>query len=385
MIVLCAFINSLCSSQNIELISPDSTGLNRINLIQAEKATITGKISDNKGNPLMYASVFISNTTLGTTSNKNGEYEIKNVPFGYHKIIASFLGYESEMIPLDVKGISITQNLQLKEQTLAIDEVTIQSEKGKNKWKQNFKKFEKNFIGRSDHAPSCKIINPKVLLFHFDKESRILTAKARETLFIENFGLGYTIHFVLAKFELRRDGSCTYLGSAHFTPMIAENKSIAESWKTNRKRAYIGSLQHFLRTLTNESLVEEGFVVQSCSSMYPVEYEEDVDNILIGHRNPLGSELLVYPGRFQYERRFWFNNILHIAFTEEAESHAYGTTIDPRYTPKTFQQSWIRLLKEGTLFNNLGYLNDPESLIVHGYWAFERESEALPNDYYPED
>lgn len=369
----------------VSVSSVSGNGFNSINLQQTETATITGKISDSEGTPLMYATVFISNTTLGTTSNINGEYRLNNVPFGYHKIVASYVGYESKVIPLNVAKASLTQNVQLIEHAQKIDEVEIQDKKSKNRWKQNFKRFEKGFIGKSDNAPSCKIINPKALIFHYDKESGVLTAKARETLVIENYGLGYTINFVLEKFELQRVGTCTYTGSAHFTPMKTDNKSKAEFWKINRKYAYIGSVQHFLRALTNNSLVEEGFVVQSCSSMYPIENEKELDNILNRHPDPLNSELLIYPGRFDYERRFWFNNFLHVIFTEESESHAYGITRLPKYRLKTFQQSWIRLQKEDALFNTLGYLNDPESVIFHGYWAFERQSESLPDDYYPGD
>lgn len=380
--------------QDTEL-SPESTGFNRFGLQQAETATMTGIVSDSKGNPLMYASVFISNTTLGTITNEKGEYRIINVPLGYHKIVASYLGYESKVIPLHVNKLSMTQNLGLKEQAVKIDEVMIQAQKSRNRWKRNLKSFEKNFIGQSDNAASCKIINPKALIFHYDRETRVLTATAREPLVIENNGLGYTIHFVLKEFEMQREGTSIYLGSAQFTPMKAENKAIADFWKNNRKLAYRGSLQHFLRVLSNNTLEKEGFVVQSCRSMVPVEIEKELDNLSKRQQNPLGREFNISPVRFYsetvdhrkfyYENRLRFINILHVSFSEEPESYTYGAIRNPRYRLKSFQQSWVVLLQEEAIFNTLGYLNDPKSVKLHGYWAFEKFAEALPIDYYPVD
>lgn len=394
-IFLNVFIDSLYPAQEPEFLSPESNESNRLNLQQAETATITGNISDSKGNPLMYASVFISNTTLGTITNEKGEYRINNVPLGYHKIVVSYLGYESKVIPLHVNKISMTEDLELIEQLMKIDEVMIQAQKSRNKWKRNLKSFEKNFIGQSDNAASCKIINPKALIFHYNRETRVLTATAGEPLIVENHGLGYTIHFVLKEFEMQSGGSSIYLGSAQFTPMKADNKAIADFWKNNRKLAYRGSVQHFLRVLSDNRLEKEGFVVQSCRSMVPVEIEKELDNLSKRQQNPLGREFNISPVRFYsvtvdhrkfyYENRLQFINMLHVSFSKEPESYTYGAIINPRYRLKSFQQSWVELLQEEALFNTLGYLNDPTSVKLHGYWAFEKFSEALPIDYYPVD
>jgi hypothetical protein len=41
-------------------------------------AQIKGKVTDSKGNALPYASVTIEKTYIGTSTNENGEYEIKH-------------------------------------------------------------------------------------------------------------------------------------------------------------------------------------------------------------------------------------------------------------------------------------------------------------------
>jgi len=351
---------------------------------QNETATITGKITDTKGNPLIYASVFIANTTLGTISDEHGDYRLGHIPLGQHTIVASYVGYEFQKVSININMSLLNQDFQLKKATLEIDAVEVKDKKGRNKWKQNFKKFEKSFIGVSENASLCKITNPKVLIFHYSKETRILSAEAREPLVIENNGLGYTIHYTLEKFELHKNGLRMYLGSAQFTPMKTEYKGNIERWKKNREFAYKGSLHHFLKALAHDSLIKSGFVVQSVSSMNPTNNEKEVDCILNLHPDPVGKDIQVHTGRYYYERRLWFSNTLDIIYTNEAEGFAYGATMDPRYRLKSFQQSWIRLQKKDALFNIMGYLNDPNSIIVYGYWAFESMAEALPQDYEPD-
>ncbi len=351
---------------------------------QTEKATITGKITDTKGNALMYASVFIANTTLGTISDEHGDYRLSHIPLGQHTLVASYVGYEFQKISINVNKSILSQNLQLKKTSLEIDAVEVQDKKSRNKWKQNFKKFKKSFIGVSENASLCKIINPEALIFHYDKETRILSAKAREPLVIENNGLGYTIHYTLEKFELHKNGLRMYIGSAQFTPFETEDHGNPEEWKKNREFAYRGSLQHFLKVLAYDSLIKSGFVVQSVTSMNPANNEKEVDYIFKLHPEPVGKDIHVQTGRYYYERRFWFNNILDVIYTKEGEGFAYGATKFPKYRLKSFQQSWIRLQGKGALFNIMGYLNDPNSLIVYGYWAFESMAEALPQDYEPD-
>ena len=44
---------------------------------------------------LPYIHIFIENTGIGTVSNQNGEFEIKNVRLGYLKVSASFVGFST--------------------------------------------------------------------------------------------------------------------------------------------------------------------------------------------------------------------------------------------------------------------------------------------------
>ncbi|MCK4921077.1 MAG: TonB-dependent receptor, partial [Bacteroidales bacterium] len=59
--------------------------------------TIAGYVySQNTGEPLPFANIILQGTTIGSVSNINGQFIIKNVKEGNYKIIASYSGYLSE-------------------------------------------------------------------------------------------------------------------------------------------------------------------------------------------------------------------------------------------------------------------------------------------------
>lgn len=69
--------------------------------------TISGKVLNENGNPLIGASIQIQNTSIGTVSNEFGEYSLKtNLKPANYTIIASYMGYEKVE-----KVVNITDNL----------------------------------------------------------------------------------------------------------------------------------------------------------------------------------------------------------------------------------------------------------------------------------
>ncbi|WP_246615897.1 TonB-dependent receptor [Aquimarina litoralis] len=66
-----------------------------------ETGTIAGKLLDKEVNnqPLPFANIVVLGTTLGTSSDFDGNYEIPNVPAGTYTLEFSFTGYETLRIP----------------------------------------------------------------------------------------------------------------------------------------------------------------------------------------------------------------------------------------------------------------------------------------------
>ncbi len=93
------------------------------------KVTIKGKVTDEKGAPLLGASVFLNNNQ-GNITEEDGTFEIKDVEPGSYNITASFLGYESQTkfnIIIKSKG-NPTFNFSLKESSEELEEVVVSNQ-----------------------------------------------------------------------------------------------------------------------------------------------------------------------------------------------------------------------------------------------------------------
>ena len=82
---------------------------------------ISGKITSG-GDVLPYANIYLKKTKIGTSSNENGIYELKNIPKGNYTLIVSSIGYQTkfEKISLDsnqklIKNFSLSENNSLEE------------------------------------------------------------------------------------------------------------------------------------------------------------------------------------------------------------------------------------------------------------------------------
>ncbi len=68
-------------------------------------ATIKGNVKDvETGNPLWGANVVVEGTSLGSATDKNGNYEIQNVPLGTHKVKATYIGYKQAELTVNVQS-----------------------------------------------------------------------------------------------------------------------------------------------------------------------------------------------------------------------------------------------------------------------------------------
>lgn len=57
---------------------------------------VTGTVVDkNTKEPIAHVQVFVKGTTLGTTTDTNGNYSLKNIPAGQRTIVAKFVGYST--------------------------------------------------------------------------------------------------------------------------------------------------------------------------------------------------------------------------------------------------------------------------------------------------
>ncbi|MFT4684192.1 MAG: iron complex outermembrane receptor protein, partial [Flavobacteriales bacterium] len=86
---------------------------------------IQGIVTDSKNKPLEGVEVQAPDIHIGTTTDSNGYYELKNIPDGKVTIIISFLGYKESIHSLDFQNNLIELNSILEEDTFSLDEVLI--------------------------------------------------------------------------------------------------------------------------------------------------------------------------------------------------------------------------------------------------------------------
>ena len=88
------------------------------------QSTISGTVKDQKGEIIPGVSIYLKGTTKGTSSNFDGNYEIKNVDNGTYTIIASYIGFDNFKKEINVNG-KLTLNIVIKENAQSLDEIIV--------------------------------------------------------------------------------------------------------------------------------------------------------------------------------------------------------------------------------------------------------------------
>src|SRR5205085_1507341 len=106
------------------------------------------------------------------------------------------------------------------------------------------------------------IKNKEILKFYFSKKRNRLKVMAPEPLLIENNSLGYNIKYALDSFTHEYATQVSlYTGNPLFEEMVPANTDQQLKWQKARQEAYKGSILHFMRSVYNKQLKEEGFEI----------------------------------------------------------------------------------------------------------------------------
>ena len=85
---------------------------------------VSGLVTDDKGNILAYASIFIKGTTRGTTSNNQGKYFL-DLEEGNYTIVCQYVGYARQEKQVTIGTGAVTLNFQLSLQLTTMKEVVV--------------------------------------------------------------------------------------------------------------------------------------------------------------------------------------------------------------------------------------------------------------------
>ena len=229
-----------------------------ITIITNAQITIKGRVVNDKNNePVSGASVYINSTTIGTTTNSNGEFLINTTRQGFAELIISSVGYEFLIHKIELGKSDLKYLFRIKPKVEEMRNVLVLSPSMRQKW---LKKFKENFLGITTAAEKCTIENEDEILFEKGLKNDEMIAYSDVPLIITNKEFVYRIHFQLIQFYYNpAERRTSFIGFSRFEDL---KDKVTNRWEKNRRDYYYGSTAHFFDALIKNNLDEEDFAIR---------------------------------------------------------------------------------------------------------------------------
>lgn len=345
---------------------------------QNEGYTISGKVIDAASKiPMQAASVFAQNTTTGTVTDANGDFTLR-LPNGGYDLVITFTGYQTvsrRISTADAADKNIVIEVKQKENSME-DVVVKASNEVKDGWEVYGSFFLDNFIGKTNNSKNCTITNKEVLKFYFYKKRNRLKVLASAPIELENPALGYKIKYTLDSFvhEYGTDAGI-YTGYPYFEELSPRDSMQKISWQENRLKAYKGSMLHFMRSVYNRSLKEEGFEIQYVARSNEKDTAiklNDFYRALNYRKDDSSMQVDIVPN--QPDMAVLYSN-------EEPDPGYLAQNED---AAKAYELSVINIANgESIGIEQNGYFFDQNDITIAGYWTWDKVGDLVPYDYKP--
>jgi len=389
--------------------------------VNAQSIVIGRVINHADKTPISNASVFLSNTTIGNETANDGNFRLKSVKPGKYLIIVSVVGfktYNREIIVndyiLDLHDIELTPDIK------ALKEVSIHASPDQDR-EMYLRWFKDQFLGTSDLASDCVLVNPEVLDFNYDKGKYILTASSYDFLKIENRDLGYRLKYLVNDFNYCTNPTINhdlhYEGFVLFEEMKG-TPSEERHWKKNRQKVFEGSEMHFLRSLVNNEPEKDGFRVLQWAIYQNPERPADsvIDAKIASFKKLKAGSSKKYSDSLRYwEKKKDMKKVLEtlmdyplnkdeiFKLTDQQDLYALGCDMDNLHItynkdhhfpkkgstyrlndPGNKETTIVHFKQPYVFFDINGIIVNIDGLSLSGVWSQNRIAELLPYDYNPE-
>jgi len=392
---------------------------------------IKGRIVDSLDKkPVVNASVFLNNASVGSKTNDDGTFTLQNAKPGKYELIVSIIGYESYRKTIIINDRDIVlPDISISRKLIALNEVKIKARPQSDNDRQRYLWwFMNEFLGTSYLAQQCKILNPEVIHLDYDEAASTLTASSDDFIVIENQALGYKIKYLLTNFiqegkqmsiqNFIQEGKQMGIQKVHYegSALFENLKGTAtqqERWQKERKEVYEGSVMHFLRSLPADRLEEEGFRVFQYPKYSNPRREPDS---LINTKIKLYKSLTGKNDRYRDSLAFWekeaglpktLQTLMQFPLkrddiamiTDQKGIFALGCDYDAllvtyskkhRFAAKArldnSESTVVNFNDPYVLFDRNGGMIDPGGIGISftGAWGKDRLGELLPVDYEPQ-
>ena len=106
--------------------------------------SLKGRVLDAETlEPLLFATVFISNSSIGTSTNKKGEFDL-SIPEGNHELVISYIGFQPFSYTISTKVLRSFYEFRILPETIEL-EGSEEKEKTDKTWYDNLEVFKKYF------------------------------------------------------------------------------------------------------------------------------------------------------------------------------------------------------------------------------------------------
>ena len=311
--------------------------------------------------PLPYATVYINGTPKGTITDSVGFYELKNINYPADLVI-SYVGYKTQVHHLTTNPGYLLVELKTMGN---LPEVVITDYSERERIMQFFKKM---FLGQDFWAEHATIRDEDVLMFQI--EGSKIHAWATEPIIIDMPLLGYELYLDLVSFEVEHVDNadkCNLLGYYYYKLNNPDNKSEIKKIIKNRQKVFYNSSQHFLMSLYENKLEENGYRVTL-----------DNSNDLMGRGEPIDlSRYIKRIGNDMMQVHGLKNKSIMIEYYSKKDAPMNLKKSDKR--PDDISISVITFLKENCTFTKDGIVQD-NSIQFKYDMAKKRVAASLPAD-----
>lgn len=367
-------------------------------------------VDGNSGAPLPFANVFIDNSVLGVATETDGTFVLENLPGRTFDLVTSYVSYDSRMFPVRMDSIDAGElfRIEIFESAKQVTGIEVQplTKREIRLGKRLLRKFQAEFLGRSDNSKKCRIVNPQVLEVKQIEGADNFIVTASEDLIVENRALGYRVTYELDEF-IFENGAQTTSGRARFKALEPKSRKQNRIWEENRRQAYYGSLPHFLNSLIEDDIREQGFEVNI------VQFDSVTSEYQTIHNPPAVDEILKLVKEGDNDRyQMTATSDIEITYTKEGEDQDYIKQFRSRSKSGNYKYTDIKsrsrieagnqiiqviidtdeilYQKSVILFKNRnpqikspGIFSNDEDALYLGYWNWGGLSEKLPLFYKP--
>jgi hypothetical protein len=266
-----------------------------------------------------------------------------------------------------------TIDIVLKKEDKSMTEVVIMSSNEVlDGWEKYGTFFLDHFIGRTANAKQTRLENPQALKFFYYKRTDKLKVFASEPLRIANDALGYNLQYNLDSFVyFYKSGLNSYRGNCLYLPMDGDATQQA-AWSKAREKSYMGSRLHFVRSVFDSSLKQEGFTIDLLS-------ETSKSNF--GRLTNPYDTTYYFADDTASTVELWFPRTISVTYGKAKPEASYLEQMNlPKNVP--VQISYVDL-RDAIIIRPNGYFTEQRSWVNQGYWSWKNLADQVPYDYNP--